>query len=356
MTDQRIKKAFGLLKKNNLDRMIVTEINHVKYLSGYTGSNGIIVLAPPKAYFLTDFRYATQAPKEVKNCQIIIASRQLMTELPKLPAFSKGVRVGVEAEFVSLKLMNTLKELLPAITFKTTEQLIESLSIVKDQDEIGRIKKAVRIADKAFSEILNSLKPGVTENEIALELEFKMRRLGAENIAFETIIASGLRSSMPHGRASDKKLRKGDFVTLDFGALYRGYASDITRTVVLGKATEKQKKIYQIVLNAQKSACRAVKPGLACSRLDGLARDIIMKAGYGDYFGHGLGHGLGMLVHDRPTLNPQSNDVLEPGMVVTIEPGIYIPNWGGVRVEDDVLVTATGGQILTKSPKDLLEL
>ena len=356
MTDQRIKKAFGVIKKNNLDCMIVTEINHVRYLSGFTGSNGLVVLDPPKAYFLTAFRYATQAPKEVKNCQVNIASRQLMTELPKLSIFERVTRIGVEAEFVSLKLMNSLKEILPTVTFKPTEQLIESLSIIKDQDEVSRIKKAVRIADKAFSEILGVLKPGIKENDLALELEFKMRSFGAENISFETIIASGLRSAMPHGRASDKRLRKGDLVTLDFGALYRGYASDITRTVVLGKATEKQKKIYQIVLNAQKSACKAVKPGLACNRLDGLARDIIMKAGYGDYFGHGLGHGLGMLVHDRPTVSPQSNDVLEPGMVVTIEPGIYIPNWGGVRIEDDVLVTATGGQILTKSPKDLLEL
>ena len=356
MTDQRIKQAIAVIKKNNLDCMIVSEINHVRYLSGFTGSNGLVVVTPSKAYFLTDFRYASQAPKEVKNCQVIIVSRQLITELPKLPVFKKGARVGIEAEFVSLKLMNSFKELLPAVVFKPTEQLIESLSIIKDQDEISRIKKAVRIADKAFSEILAILKPGMRENEVALALEYKMRSFGADNISFDTIIASGLRSSMPHGRASDKKLRKGDFVTLDFGALYRGYASDITRTVVLGKATEKQKKIYQVVLNAQKSACKAVKPGLACNRLDGLARDFIMKAGYGDYFGHGLGHGLGMLVHDRPTVSPQSNDVLEPGMVITIEPGIYIPNWGGVRIEDDVLVTATGGQILTKSPKDLLEL
>ena len=358
MSERRIKNAFGLFKKSNIDVLLVTEINHVRYLSGFTGSNGIVILAPPRSYFLTDFRYTVQAHKEVKNCQIIIASRQLITELPQSPAFShsKGVRVGVEADFVSLSLLEKLKELLPSAKFISTTQLIESLSIVKDNDEISRVKKAVKIADRAFSEILDQLKPGIKEKDVALEIEYKMKSLGAENPSFDTIVASGQRSSMPHGRASDKRLRKGDFVTLDFGCLYRGYASDITRTVVLGKATEKQKKVYNTVLSAQKAACKAVKPGMACSRLDGVARDMIMKAGYGDYFGHGLGHGLGMLVHDRPVLSPQSNDILEPGMIVTIEPGVYIPNWGGVRIEDDVLVTSAGGQILTRSPKELLEL
>ena len=161
---------------------------------------------------------------------------------------------------------------------------------------------------------------------------------------------------MPHGVASDKKLKKGDLVTIDFGCFYQGYVSDITRTFVLGKANEKQKKIYDIVLKAQVAACRAVKPGLACSRLDGVARDIIMKAGYGDYFGHGLGHGIGLVVHDWPRMNARSPETLDTNMVVTIEPGIYIPNWGGVRIEDDVVVTATGGQILSKLPKELMEL
>jgi len=348
----------GLLKKNNIDALLVTEINHVRYLSGFTGTNGIVALAPPKSYFLTDFRYAVQAQKEVKECQVIVAGRQLVRELSRIPAFSdsKKMRVGVEADFVSLSLLDKLRESIPFATFTPTTQLIESLSILKDSDEISRLKKAVKIADKAFSEVIDIIKPGLKERDIALEIEYKMKSLGAENPSFDTIVASGLRSSMPHGRASDKVLRKGDFVTLDFGCFYRGYASDITRTVVLGKATEKQKKIYGIVLMAQRAACRAVKPGLACSRLDGVARDIIMKAGYGDYFGHGLGHGLGMLIHDRPVLSQESNDVLEPGMVVTIEPGIYIPNWGGVRIEDDVLVSATGAEVLSKSPRDLMEL
>ncbi len=356
MTDQRIKKALALLKKEKIDCLLVTNMTHIRYLSGFTGSNGMILLAPRRAYFLTDFRYLVQSQKEVKNCKVVIADRELTPELPKLAELSKKVRVGVEAAHMSLKMLDKLKDLLPRVDFRTTENLIESLTRVKDVEEIKKIKKAIRLADKAFADILGSLKPGVTEKEIAFEMEYNMRSMGAESIAFDFIVASGQRSSMPHGIASTKKLRKGDFVTLDFGCIFQGYASDITRTVVLGKASEKQKKIYDVVLAAQKKACKAVKPGLACSRLDGVARDIIMKAGYGDYFGHGLGHGIGLVVHDTPSLNPRSTDTLVEGMVVTIEPGIYIPNWGGVRVEDDVLVTASGGQVLSKSPKELIEL
>ena len=356
MTDQRIKQAFGLLKKEKIDCLLVTHQTHVRYLSGFTGSNGMILLAPPRAYFLTDFRYLVQAQKEVKTCKVIIADRELTSELPKLSELARKAKVGVEAAHMSLKMLEKLEDLLPKVDFRTTENLIESLTIAKDGEEIKNIRKAVRIADKAFSDILGRLKPGVIEKDIALEMEYNMRTMGADSVAFDIIVASGQRSSMPHGIASTKKLRKGDFVTLDFGCIFQGYASDITRTVVLGKATEKQRSIYEIVLNAQKKACKAVKPGLHCSRLDGVAREIIMKAGYGDNFGHGLGHGIGLVVHDNPSLNSRSTDTLAEGMVVTIEPGIYIPNWGGVRIEDDVLVTATGGQILSKSPKELLEL
>jgi len=356
MTDQRIQNAFSLLKKNRIDCLLVTEINHVRYLTGYSGSNGMVLLMPPKAYFVTDFRYKVQAQKEVKNCAIIIAEQALTSELPKIPGLHKKVKIGVEAEFVTLALQERLNDLLPHATFKSTEKLIESLSITKDIDEIKKIKKAVKISEKAYNETLSLIKPGIKEKDIALELEYKMRKLGAEASAFDTIVASGQRSSMPHGVASDKKVKKGDLVTIDFGCFFQGYASDITRTFVLGKANEKQKKIYDIVLRAQVAACRAVKPGLACSRLDGVARDIIMKAGYGDYFGHGLGHGIGLVVHDWPRMNASSPETLETNMVVTIEPGIYIPNWGGVRIEDDVVVTATGGQILSKLPKELMEL
>jgi len=282
MTDQRIQKSFALLKKNKIDCLLVTEIHHVRYLTGYSGSSGMVLLLPPKAYFFTDFRYKVQAQKEVKNCAIVIAEQALTAELPKIPKLNRKIRIGVEAEFVTLTLQEKLKDLLPRATFKPTEKLVESLSITKDADEIKKIKKAVKIAEKAFNETLHLLKPGVKERDIALELEYNMRSLGAGASAFDIIVASGQRSSMPHGIASDKKLRKGDFVTVDFGCFFQGYASDITRTVVIGKASEKQKKVYDVVLKAQLAACKAIKPGLATSRLDGVARDIIMKAGYGE--------------------------------------------------------------------------
>jgi len=356
MTDQRLQKVSDQIKKERLDCVLITQITHAQYLSGFTGSNAMILLTPQKRYFLTDFRYQVQAQKEVKDLKVIIAERELTSELPKLPEFSKRVKVGVESAYMSLKMLEKLKELLPKAEFRPVENLVESVSVIKDSEELKRIRKAVKIADKAFSDILGHIKPGVQEKDIAFEMEYNMRSQGADGIAFDLIVASGQRSSMPHGKASTRKLRKGDFVTLDFGCFYQGYSSDITRTVILGKASERQRKIYEIVLAAQKKACKSVKPGLACSRLDGIARDIIMKAGYGDYFGHGLGHGIGMVVHDNPSLNSRSTDVLAEGMVVTIEPGIYIPNWGGVRIEDDVVVTSTGGQILSKSPKELIEL
>lgn len=356
MTDQRINSAFSLLKKYKIDCLLVTGLSHVRYLTGYSGSNGMVLLLPPKAYFYTDFRYKIQAQKEVKNCVIILAGQSLIAELPKTPGLKKKMRFGIEAEFVTVSMMEKLKDILPGAVFKPVEKAMESLSVIKDDNEIKKIKKAVKISEKAYRDTLSILKPGVRERDIALELEYKMKYYGADSSAFDIIVASGQRSSMPHGVASDKRLRKGDFITIDFGCFFQGYASDITRTVVLGKAGKKQREIYDLVLEAQLAACKAVKPGLACSRLDGVARDIIMKAGFGDYFGHGLGHGIGLIVHDQPQLNARSSDTLKPGMVITIEPGIYISNWGGVRIEDDVVVTESGGQILSKLPKELVEL
>ena len=356
MTDQRIKDAFSLLKKNKIDCLLVTNLSHVRYLTGYSGSNGMVLLLPPRAYFFTDFRYKVQAQKEVKNCVIVLAEQSLAAELPKIAGLKKKARIGIESEFVTLSLHDKLRDILPSALFKPTEKLIESQSIVKDIDEIKKIKKAVKISEKAYKDTIKMIKPGVREKDIALELEYAMLSHGAESSAFDIIVASGQRSSMPHGIASDKKIKKGDFITIDFGCFFQGYASDITRTVVLGKASKKQKEIYDIVLEAQTEACKAVKPGLACSRLDGVAREIIMKAGYGDNFGHGLGHGIGLIVHDLPQINTRSSDTLETNMVFTIEPGIYISNWGGVRIEDDVVVTETGGQILSKLPKELIEI
>jgi len=215
---------------------------------------------------------------------------------------------------------------------------------------------AARIADKAFNRICKLIKPGITERDIALELEFYMKKLGATSTSFTSIVASGERSALPHGTATDKKIKEGEFLTLDFGCVYNGYCSDMTRTVVIGKANERQREIYSVVLEAQEKALKYIKPGVKGCDVDRVARDIIKEKGFGQYFGHGLGHSLGLEIHESPRLSPTSNDILQEGMVVTDEPGIYIPDFGGVRIEDLVLVTATGFEVLSNSPKELIEL
>ena len=356
MTASRIKQANALVKKNKLEIMIVSKLSNVRYLSGYSGSNGLLVLAPPKSYFFTDFRYTVQARKEVKASRVIIAETELISELVKLPYFRKKVKVGFEAASMTVKTLDKIKELIPRAVFTQVENLVESISVVKDTSEINKIKKAVKITDTAFSRILKMVKPGVKERDLAFELSYMMIKMGADGPAFDFIVASGQRSSMPHGKASDRRLKKGDFITFDFGCFYAGYASDMTRTIVLGKASEKQKKVYSTVLRAQVAAIDAARSGMSAKELDSVARDIINKEGFGDYFGHGLGHGLGLEVHSTPVVSQRSQDILAADNVLTIEPGIYIPNWGGVRIEDDILITQNSCKNLTKSPKELIEL
>lgn len=229
--------------------------------------------------------------------------------------------------------------------------------MIKDETELGLMRRAAEIADQAFAEVLPLVKPGVAERDLAAELEYRMKRLGAEGPAFETIVASGFRSSLPHGRASEKRIEHGDFVTFDFGAIYRGYCSDMTRTVVVGEPTEKQREIYGIVLEAQRRGVAACRAGITGKELDAVCRSYIAEKGYGEAFGHGTGHGVGRFIHEGPKVSLRGeNDRLEAGMVVTIEPGIYLPGWGGVRIEDMVLVTETGCEPFTKTPKDLLIL
>ena len=367
----RLRALRERIKARRLDALLVTSLNNVRYLTGYSGSNGIAVVSQRGAYFLTDFRYQTQAQKEVKNYRIRVAQRQLLPELKNLPPIRRGARVGFEAVNLSVKVLATLKKLLPEVRLVATEGLVESVSIRKDEEEIRKLRRAARIADSAFEHALKFIKPGVRELDIASEIDYFMKKSGLKIPAlesvppfqshavmpsFETIVASGVRSAMPHGVASTKKIKKGEFVTMDFGGQYQGYSSDITRTVVVGKATPKQKKIYNLVLEAQLLALSEAKAGMKAKDLDKVARDVISRAGYGKNFGHGLGHGLGLLVHDSPAVSPASETTLLPGMVITIEPGIYLQGWGGVRIEDDIVITERGCRLLTKANKELVEL
>jgi Xaa-Pro aminopeptidase len=241
-------------------------------------------------------------------------------------------------------------ELLP------TSGILEKIRMYKDENEVSVIQEALRIAEDAFAHILGYIRPGVRELDIALELEFFMRKQGASGSAFEMIVASGPRGALPHGRATERVIQAGEMVTMDFGAVYQGYNSDITRTVSVGEPDPKMKEIYEIVLRAQKAGVEALRPGVTGQEADAVTRDIIREAGYGDAYGHSAGHGLGLEVHELPNLSPTSPFVLEPGMLVTMEPGIYISGLGGVRIEDDVLITAEGHEVLNRSTKELLIL
>jgi Xaa-Pro aminopeptidase len=353
----RIKKLQQILRNESLDVFLVTSLPHVRYLSGYTGTNGIILISPNNCVFLTDFRYQEQAKQQVKDVKVMIVPRDLFAGLPNLPILkSRRIKMGFESEHLSCQTYRRLKNLLPECLLVPLEKTVESLTIKKDQNEIQNIKKAAEITDLVFSEILSYIKPGIRELDLSAEIEYRMKGFGSSTPYYETIVASGKRSALPHGVASGKKIQKGDWVTMDFGAVVDGYTADLTRTIVMGKANKRQKEVYNIVQKAQGHAISKVKAGMRACDLDKSARNLIKNAGYGKYFGHGLGHGIGLLIHDNPAINPTNQQLLEPGMVITIEPGIYIPNWGGVRIEDDVLITQRGGEVLTTSEKNLVEL
>jgi len=362
MIKKRLTNFQSFMKKENLDAFILSRHASIRYLSGFTGGSHIspdalLVVTPKKAKLLTDSRYWEQAAKDLKGIRLEKVKGAAVTGLEGLKDLSeKNIRIGFEGEFISYTSFEQIRKLLPNALFIPATRAVEEFSAVKDKDELKAIEKAAEIADIAFDRILGYIKPGLREIEVAAELEYQMKMLGSVQPAFETIVASGWRSALPHGIASTKKIAKGDFVTFDFGAIYDGYCCDTTRTVVIGKANAKQKKIYNIVLKAQKAGIRKIISGVEAAKVDAAARKIIDNAGYGKNFGHGLGHGIGLYVHSAPGLGPKSKDTLKRGMVVTVEPGIYIPKWGGVRIEDDVVVTTRGGRILNSSPKNLLEL
>ena len=289
--------------------------------------------------------------------KVVIAQRDLFSSLPDISLLKgKRIKMGFESEHLSCKIYQRLKKLLPDCLLIPTEKVVETLSVKKDKNEIEKIKKAISITDRVFSEILDFIKPGVKELDLSAEMEYRMKRYGSSTPYFETIVASGKRAALPHGVASSKKIGKNEFVTMDFGAVFEGYTADLTRTVVVGKANKRQNQVYNLVLRAQIRAISKARPRMKACDLDKTAREVIKKAGYGKYFGHGLGHGIGILIHDNPVVNPTNQQFLEPGMVITIEPGIYIPNWGGVRIEDDVLITQRGCEVLTTAEKSLIEL
>jgi len=341
-----------------LNACLVTNIPDVFYLTGFTGSTAAAIITDAECSILVDPRYTVQAEGECAGCRVVeyVGKSTMAAAAGYLSGLPGGI-VGYQADDLTVASFHSLRAATAnTVSFRGAKGLVESLRRVKDPDEIELMRKAARIADDAFAALTQEIRPGMREKEVALLVDTTLRTLGADKEAFETIAASGPNSACPHASPTDRVLQAGDFVKLDFGARYRGYNSDITRTLCLGTPSAKQREVYDTVLQAQLKAIEAIVPGRTGREIDAVARDFISSKGYGDNFGHGLGHSLGIEVHDGPGFSRTSDVVLQPGMVMTVEPGIYIEDWGGVRIEDDVLVTETGVEILTHSSKDLLTL
>lgn len=339
--------------------IVISDLTNVRYLCGFTGTSGMIVATKSSAYFLTDFRYQEQATQQVgPEYSVVIVEAKLWDDAARIIKDKKVSRVGFEAENITVATLEEITELLQPATPVSTRGVVQNQRLYKDQDELAIIRRAVQIADKSLETVCGMMKPGMTEQEIADALFAEMKRRGASGNSFETIVASGKRGALPHGVASNKKLRAGEMVTIDMGAVLDGYCSDLTRTVCLGKPTARQQEIYEIVWEAQTAAAAALRPGMTGKEADAVARQIITDVGYGDAFGHGLGHGVGMQIHESPRLSRFYDGKLEPGMVVTCEPGIYLAGWGGVRIEDMLVMTEDGAEILSraKKPRKIIEL
>lgn len=325
------------------------------YISGFSGGEGVVAVTCRGAAIITDSRYTEQAKSEAPGFAILEQKAGVSPFEVCANNFKSEIKnVGFESHYITYDQFEEIKKYFEGIDIKPAGSLVEELRAIKEPHEIEMIKKAQEITDKTFAHILKYIKPGVAEKDLACEMEYFMKKNGADGIAFDTILASGPRSSLPHGRASGRKIQYGDFITMDFGARYSWYCSDMTRTVFLGRPDDTQVKIYNIVLEAQKRALEYIKSGLLGKDVDRLAREVIDKSGYGNNFGHGLGHGVGIEIHESPRLSPKGDMELLPGMVVTVEPGIYIENYGGVRIEDMVVVTQNGCDNLTKSDKHLI--
>ncbi len=349
-----IEKIIDFLKDINLDAVLVSSIYNCRYISGFTGDTSYLYISSKRQVLLTDSRYTTWAKSETKNFDVyeINAENPYSDVIAAFLSEDNAASIGFENRQMLYSDVMKFMDKAPNVEFIELDDKLDEFRQIKTADEISKIKCAQEIGDAAFTHILKFLKEGQTEEEIALEIEMYMRKNGASKLSFETIVASGPNSAMPHAAPGNRKIRKGDFVTMDYGCIFDGYCSDMTRTVFIGAPNKRQCEIYDIVLRAQNAALSEICEGKICSEIDKTARDIIADAGFGEYFGHGLGHSLGLFIHEEPRLSPKYNKELKENMVVTVEPGIYIPDFGGVRIEDLVVVTKNGCNNLTSSNKE----
>lgn len=354
----RVAALRDALGRADLDALLVTTLPNIRYLTGFAGSSALLLVAPLECVLFTDFRYAAQVEEEVGDAASVrIESSSLWSGLWPAIAGRAGVqRIGFESSNLLHRDFARLLEQGARWHWRPTTDLVEAQRAVKDRDEVTAIVRAVEVAERALERTLEVLRPGLSESAVAGILEQHLRNLGSEAFPFPSIVASGPRSALPHARAGDRVLETGDLVLLDFGAVCDGYCSDITRTVVLGPATSAQRALYAVVQEANARASGAIRAGMSGMAADAIARDYIDACGHGEEFGHSLGHGIGLDVHEAPRLSRTADAPLAAGMVVTIEPGIYVPGWGGVRIEDDVVLTEDGREVLTSFPRHLIEI
>jgi Xaa-Pro aminopeptidase len=354
--ENRLMSVQRMIDSNQLDGILFSSLENIRYLCGFTGSDGALILTQKASFFLTDSRYWTQADEEVKGSQIVHYKKKL-DGITSLLLELKLTKIGFESPAFPFSYYQYLSEKLThQSTLIPLENELKNLRALKDAQELDLIRQAIDIASKSFLHITGRIKEGVLEREIAMEMEFFMKRNEGEGIGFDIIVASGKRSALPHGRAGMKRIERGDLILIDYGTSFQGYHSDETCTVILGSPSPEQKKIYRIVKDAHDKAVERVRPGIPIQEVDQAAREHIRQSGYGEYFGHGTGHGVGLAVHENPTVNSENKGLIQEGMVFTIEPGIYIPDWGGVRIEDMVWVAPQGTEVLTYLPKELREI
>jgi Xaa-Pro aminopeptidase len=352
----RQKRLADGFKKLEVDAVLVTHMPNVRYLTGFTGSAGVFVAAQ-RPVFTTDGRYSEQATHQVERARVVVGKGSALASAVLEIKKARTRRLGIEAEHMTVATRRLLsRELGRSTKLIDTSNVVEKLRIVKDRDEIQLIRKAVNLGSELLPVVCKALKPGQSEFSAAAHLEFAARERGAEAMSFETIVAAGKRSALPHGVASAARLPRRGFVVLDYGVILNGYCSDMTRTVCIGRASSEQRRVYDAVLEAQLAAIAAVAPGRTAGEVDEAARSVLKRAGLGKYFIHSTGHGVGLEIHESPKMAARQTDLLQPGMVITIEPGVYIGGKFGVRIEDMVLVTERGSEVLTRAPKVLLEL
>jgi len=350
---KRQAKLKSVLAESAIDGIYISNLTNVRYISGFTGSAGSCIITPDNNYFITDGRYMDRSKEEVVGFERFVDAGLHLDIASKNNLIPKGLSLAFESDDVTVATYEKMQELFPNTKWIGTKMILENLAAVKDESEIQALRTAIEVTDTVFSEVLELIKVGVTEKQIALEIAKRYWEY-AEGEAFTTIVASGPNSALPHYEPADRKLQKGDFVVIDTGAKYAGYHADMTRTVVMGEPTDKQKEIYSIVKKSEQAGVDIAKAGVTCKDVDSATRNVIEEAGYGDKYIHSAGHGIGLEIHTFPRFSQLSEDVLKKNNVMTVEPGIYLSDWGGVRIEDDILVGDNGSEVLNTTTKDLL--